>query len=106
MAFPNVIGRSAPAVRGGPVICPRAAPERVQTDNGAAGSKRGQADMRYDARMTRDEILTLVERRRAAWEAHDTAALAAMHAPSGVVISPTGGVLEGRDEIARVYRLW
>src|SRR3954447_8351480 len=56
--------------------------------------------------MTRDEILALAERRRAAWDAHDAAALAAMHAPTGVVISPTGGVLEGRDEIARIYRLW
>ena len=56
--------------------------------------------------MTRADILALVERRRAAWDAHDAAALAQMHAPAGVVISPTGGVLEGRDEIARVYRVW
>jgi steroid delta-isomerase-like uncharacterized protein len=55
--------------------------------------------------MTRADILALVERRQAAWEAHDADALAQMHAPAGVVISPTGGVLEGRDEIARVYRL-
>jgi len=56
--------------------------------------------------MTREAILWLVERRRRAWDAHDTAALAATHTPECVVISPTGGVLEGRDEIARVYRLW
>lgn len=56
--------------------------------------------------MTREAILSLVERRRAAWEAHDAAALAATHAEDGVVVSPTGGVLEGRLEIARVYRLW
>ncbi|HEY2431991.1 MAG TPA: SgcJ/EcaC family oxidoreductase [Vicinamibacterales bacterium] len=56
--------------------------------------------------MTRDEILALVERRRAAWDARDASALAALHSPAGVVISPTGGVLEGRDEIERIYRLW
>src|SRR5262245_48861586 len=56
--------------------------------------------------MTRDEILGLLERRHAAWDAGDAAALAATHAEKGVVISPTGGVLEGRAEIERVYRLW
>jgi len=56
--------------------------------------------------MTRDEILGLAQRLRDAWNAHDVAALAAMHAEDGVVVSPTGGVLEGRDEIERVYRLW
>jgi steroid delta-isomerase-like uncharacterized protein len=56
--------------------------------------------------MTRDEILALVRRREAAWDAHDAAAMAATHAERGVVISPTGGVLEGRAEIERVYRLW
>jgi len=55
--------------------------------------------------MTRDEILSLVGRRNAAWAARDPAALAATHAES-VVASPTGGVLEGRSEIERVYRLW
>ena len=33
-------------------------------------------------------------------------ALAATHAVRGVVVSPTGGVLEGREEIERVYRVW
>ena len=56
--------------------------------------------------MTRDEILALIGRRTAAWVARDAAALAATHAPAGVVTSPTGGVLEGRDEIERIYRLW
>jgi len=56
--------------------------------------------------MSRDEILALLQRRRDAWDARDAAALAATHAEKGVVISPTGGVLEGRDEIERVYRLW
>jgi len=56
--------------------------------------------------MTRDAVLSLLERLRVAWNAHDVDALAALHAEHGVVISPTGGVLEGRAEIARVYRLW
>jgi uncharacterized protein (TIGR02246 family) len=56
--------------------------------------------------MTRDEILALLKRRHAAWDARDAAALAATHAEKGIVVSPTGGVLEGREEIARVYRLW
>ncbi len=56
--------------------------------------------------MTRDAILDLVHRRHAAWEAHDAPALAATHAENCVVVSPTGGVLEGRAEIERIYRLW
>jgi predicted ester cyclase len=56
--------------------------------------------------MMREEILALVQRRRTAYSASDAAALAATHAEKGVVISPFGGVLEGRAEIERVYRLW
>ena len=56
--------------------------------------------------MTRNEILALLERRRAAWAAADAAALAGTHAEKGVVRSPTGGVLEGRADIERIYRLW
>ena len=56
--------------------------------------------------MTREEILALFTRREAAWRAHDAAALAADHASDGVVISPTGGVLEGRADIERIYRIW
>jgi predicted ester cyclase len=56
--------------------------------------------------MTRGEILSLLERRQAALDAGDAAALAKTHAEKGVAISPTGGVLEGRAEIERVYRLW
>jgi steroid delta-isomerase-like uncharacterized protein len=56
--------------------------------------------------MMRDEILALVKRRHALWTAHDAAALAATHAEHGSVASPVGGVLEGRAEIERVYRLW
>jgi steroid delta-isomerase-like uncharacterized protein len=56
--------------------------------------------------MTREQIMELFARREASWLSHDAAALAADHAPDGVVVSPTGGVLEGREEIERVYRMW
>jgi steroid delta-isomerase-like uncharacterized protein len=56
--------------------------------------------------MTREEITAMFTRRDAAWDAHDAAALASDHAPECVVISPTGGVLEGRDEIQRIYQVW
>ena len=56
--------------------------------------------------MTRDDILALLVRRLAALKARDAAALAAMHAHSGIVTSPIGGVLEGREDIQRIYRVW
>jgi steroid delta-isomerase-like uncharacterized protein len=56
--------------------------------------------------MTREEITAMFTRREAAWRAHDAATLAADHSPDAVVISPTGGVLEGREEIQRVYQIW
>ena len=56
--------------------------------------------------MTREEIRALFDRRAAAWRARDAHALTLTHAERGVVISPTGGVLEGRAEIERVYRIW
>lgn len=56
--------------------------------------------------MTRDEITALMGRRLAAWAAHDASALAAIHAEDGNVASPTGGALEGRDDIEAVYRTW
>ena len=56
--------------------------------------------------MTREEITAVFERRAEHWRRHDAAALAADHSPACVVISPTGGVLEGRDEIERIYRIW
>ncbi len=56
--------------------------------------------------MTREEIMAFFTRREAAWQAHDAAALAADHARDAIVISPTGGVLEGRDHIERIYRVW
>jgi uncharacterized protein (TIGR02246 family) len=56
--------------------------------------------------VTREETLALFTRREAAWRTHDARKLAEDHAPHGVVVSPTGGVLEGRSEIERVYRVW
>jgi uncharacterized protein (TIGR02246 family) len=56
--------------------------------------------------MTRDEVNDLLVRRIAAWIAHDAAALANLHDANGVVVSPAGGVLEGRAEIERVYKMW
>ena len=56
--------------------------------------------------MTRGDIVAVFDRREAAWRSRDAAALAADHAPDGVVISPTGGVLEGRGDIERIYRVW
>ena len=56
--------------------------------------------------MTREDVLALLARRDAAWRRRDAAALAADHSRDGVVVSPTGGVLEGREQIERIYRLW
>ena len=56
--------------------------------------------------MTRDEIMALMGRRNDGWAARDPHALAATHALDGTVNSPTGGLLKGRDEIERVYRIW
>ena len=56
--------------------------------------------------MTREEITVMFTRRAAAWDAHDAVALASDHAPDAVAISPTGGVLEGREEIQRIYQVW
>src|SRR6185503_17646710 len=56
--------------------------------------------------MTRDEILALMERRAAARAARDPVAMAATHAEHGVVLSPTGGVLESRAEIEAVYETY
>jgi steroid delta-isomerase-like uncharacterized protein len=56
--------------------------------------------------VTRSEIVALVKQREAAWTARDPAGLAATHADNGTVISPFGGVQEGRAEIDRIYKLW
>jgi steroid delta-isomerase-like uncharacterized protein len=56
--------------------------------------------------MTREEITAMFNRRADAWDKHDAVALAADHALDAVVISPTGGVLEGRGDIERIYKVW
>src|SRR5262249_2877946 len=53
-----------------------------------------------------DEILALLDRRAISWRNHDAVALASDYTQDGVVVSPTGGVLEGREEIERIYSLW
>lgn len=56
--------------------------------------------------MTREELAAMFTRREGDWRNRDAAALAADHAADGVVVSPTGGVLEGREQIQRIYHLW
>jgi steroid delta-isomerase-like uncharacterized protein len=56
--------------------------------------------------MSRQDIVALFDRRSAAWTAKDAHALAALHAEHGTVASPTGGALEGRQEIERIYQVW
>lgn len=56
--------------------------------------------------MSRDEVLAVIKRREEAWKARDPGMLAATHAENGTVVSPFGGVQEGRAEIDRIYRLW
>ena len=56
--------------------------------------------------MNRADVLAFFERREAAWRNHDAAALAEDHSINGVVVSPTGGVLEGRNEIRHIYDVW
>jgi steroid delta-isomerase-like uncharacterized protein len=56
--------------------------------------------------MTREEITALFDRRAEYWRRHDAVALTADHSADCIVISPTGGVLEGHDAIERIYRVW
>ncbi len=56
--------------------------------------------------MSREDIKALFVNREAGWLAKDAHALASLHAREGTVASPTGGVLEGREEIERIYRVW
>jgi steroid delta-isomerase-like uncharacterized protein len=56
--------------------------------------------------MTRDEVFALFERREAAWRTRNAALLAEDHMEDGVVVSPTGGVLEGRADIKHIYEVW
>jgi uncharacterized protein (TIGR02246 family) len=56
--------------------------------------------------MTREQVTALFARREASWLSRDAKGLTADYAPGAVVISPTGGVLEGHEEIERIYRVW
>lgn len=56
--------------------------------------------------MTRNQIVELMQRRNDAWAARDIKGLVATYAENAVVVSPFGGVQEGRAEIERTYRLW
>jgi steroid delta-isomerase-like uncharacterized protein len=54
--------------------------------------------------MTREEIAALFERRRAAYERHDAAALAADYTEDCLIHSPSGGIHQGRTAAERVLR--
>jgi len=57
--------------------------------------------------MTREQIHTLFERRHGALARRDSTALADLHAPIGVLESPSaGGTVTGRAAIERVYQAW
>jgi steroid delta-isomerase-like uncharacterized protein len=54
--------------------------------------------------MTRDQIVAMFERRRAAFDRQDAAALAADYAVDCVVESPTAGSQQGKDAARRVLQ--
>jgi steroid delta-isomerase-like uncharacterized protein len=54
--------------------------------------------------MTRDEIAAIFERRRAAYERKDAAALAADYTTDCVIESPSGGIHHGRAAAERVLQ--
>lgn len=54
--------------------------------------------------MMRDQIVAMFERRRAAYDRQDAAALAADYAVDCVVESPTGGSQQGKDAAERVLQ--
>ena len=57
--------------------------------------------------MTRSEMVSLAERCLAAFRNRDAAAVAAEHAETCVMESPTaGGAVTGRDAIAGIYKAW
>lgn len=56
--------------------------------------------------MTRDEILALLERHRAAFKRQDAEALGADYADESTFTSPAHGVVTGRPAITEVYRYW
>jgi predicted ester cyclase len=54
--------------------------------------------------MTRDQIAAMFERRRAAYERRDAAALAADYTPDCIVDSPSGGTHQGPEAAEEVLR--
>ena len=56
--------------------------------------------------MTRDEIVSLLDRRFTALDKRDMATLMAVHAANGVVDSPLGGKATGLEAIRKVYDAW
>lgn len=56
--------------------------------------------------MTREQIMALFARREECWRNRDVKGLVADYISNAVVLSPTGGVLEGLDEIERIYHVW
>jgi steroid delta-isomerase-like uncharacterized protein len=56
--------------------------------------------------MTRDEVVSLLDRRFTALNNRDLATLMTVHDPKGVVDSPLGGHATGTEAIRKVYDSW
>jgi steroid delta-isomerase-like uncharacterized protein len=56
--------------------------------------------------MTRDEVVSLLDRRFTALNNRDLTTLMTVHDPKGVVDSPLGGHATGTEAIRRVYDSW
>lgn len=56
--------------------------------------------------MTRDEVVSLLERRFTALNNRDLTTLMTVHDPKGVVDSPLGGHATGTEAIRKVYDSW
>jgi steroid delta-isomerase-like uncharacterized protein len=56
--------------------------------------------------MTREAIVALFDRRLAAINQHDVAALASLHSEGCVIESPMSGMVQGREGIGKVYQTW
>ena len=56
--------------------------------------------------MTDDEVRAFLHQHIEKFSQHDPAALAADHAPDGIVESPRAGLHRGRQAIEAVYRSW
>ena len=56
--------------------------------------------------MTANEVRTFAERHIEHWKALDAAAIAADHAPDGVVESPSAGTHQGHEAICKALQKW